>query len=219
MSKVKEEDFEHKLASFHPKFLRIIRRVYPLAVLGSLCVAISAFAHQSYPEAQAYALASASLFLTAFVLSFSYEIFKFTLAALMSYISTALAVFLLFLAIFEFSVSVPMISRTFPSIMGFLAVIFFTSLYYSMFKVIRRVKSKLSRASAWISISCGVLTLSLMVINQISFLLSGEYVAFAIDLFPKLIVSFLAVSLAFSVVAIYLIRKEVKKEKSSAKQQ
>jgi len=134
MSEAKEEDLEHKLASFHPKFLRIIRRVYPLAVLGSLCVAISAFAHQSYPEAQAYALASASLFLTAFVLSFLYEIFKFTLAALMSYISTALAVFLLFLAIFEFSVSVPMISRTFPSIMSFLGLIFFSSLYYSMFK-------------------------------------------------------------------------------------
>lgn len=130
----------------------------------------------------------------------------------MSYISTALAVFLLFLAIFEFSVSVPMIGRTFPSIMGILAVIFFTSLYYSMFKVIRIAKSKLSRVSVWISISCGVFTLSLMVINQISFLLSGEYVAFAIDFFPKLIVSFLVGSLAFAVVAIYLIKKEVKKK-------
>jgi hypothetical protein len=167
MSESKKDDtidLEEKLARLHPRFLEIIKEVYPLAVLGSLCVAISAFAHQSYPEAQAYALTSASLFLGALVFSFLFEIFKVRYFALMSYISTTLAVLLLFIAIFEFGANVPMITRTPLVVLGLVAMVFFSSVYYSVGKAIRKVKSRLAHAIAWTGILCGVSYISMLLI-------------------------------------------------------
>jgi len=184
--------------------------------LGSLCIAISAFAHQSYPEAQAFALASASLFLTAFVLSFLFEILrKIQILALMSYTSTALAVFLLFIAIFEFSVNVPMIARTLSGALGLVGIIFVSSLYYSMGKVVRLIKSKLAHVIAWIGISLGILFDVLAILDLLYFLLSDKYISAKIDFFPALVVSLLFASLALAIIFFLFARRELKKELKS----
>jgi hypothetical protein len=212
-NKEKTLDLEDKLASLHPRFLEIIKQVYPLAVLGSLCIAISAFAHQSYPEAQAYALTSAALFLMAFVSSFLFEMFKAKSFALTSYISTALAVLLLFVAIFEFGVNVPMIARTPMIVLGFVFIIFFSSTYYSAFKAIRKVKSRLARASAWTGIFCGASFISMLVYVEMYFMFSGEQIKN--DLFWNVWIALICLSFAFLLVFTFLVLRE-RKELSSA---
>lgn len=215
-SKEDNLDLEDKLARLHPRYLEIIREVYPLAVLGSLCIAISAFAHQSYPEAQAYALTSASLFLGAFVFSFLFEISKFRGFALTSYVSTALAVFLLFVAIFEFGVNVPMITRTPLIVLGLVGIVFFLlPTYYSLFKAIRRVKSKWAHVSGWTAILCCIPFISTIVFAEMYFMFSGEQ--FKIDLLWNVSIVFLILSLVFLVTFLFLARSE-KKMSSTAVQ-
>jgi hypothetical protein len=218
MSESKKQDtldLEEKLASLHPRFLEILRQVYPLAVLGSLCIAISAFAHQSYPDAQAFALASASLFLTAFVLSFLFEIFKkIPILALMSYTSTALAVFLLFIAILEFGVTTPMIFRTFSTALGLVGIIFVFSMYYPMVKVVAKTESKLARVIAWLSISCGILFGGVAILGLLYGFFSGENIYIKIDFFRSLVLSSLIASFVFAFIFIFFARKELKRKKS-----
>lgn len=211
MSESKKEDkfeLEKKLARLHPRFLEILKEVYPLAVLGSLCIAISAFAHQSYPEAQAYALASASLFLGAFVLSFLFEISKFLGFALMSYVSTALAVLLLFVAIYEFGVNVPMITRIPIIVLGFVGIIGFSSGYYSAFKTVRKVKSRWAHVTGWTAILCGVSFVGIGAFVEISYLMFGEQSKndLLINVFLALVLS----SFAFLFIFLFLRRKEMK---------
>jgi len=207
-SKEDNLDLEDKLARLHPRFLEIIKEVYPLAVLGSLCIAISAFAHQSYPEAQAYALTSASLFLMAFVLSFLFEIFKTRYFAFTSYISTALAVLLLFVAIFEFGINVPMITRTPMIVLGLVSIIFCSSTYYSLFKAIPKVKSRWAHVIGWTAILCGIPLIGTIVVALMYFMFSGE--AFKSDLLWNVSIAFLLLSLAFLIIFILLGRREKK---------
>lgn len=217
MSESKKEDtidLEDKLARLHPRFLEIIKEVYPLAVLGSLCIAISAFAHQSYPEAQAYALTSASLFLGAFVLSFLFEIVRFRGFALMSYISTALAVLLLFVAIYEFGINVPMITRTPMIVLGFFAIIFFViPTYYSLFKAIRKVKSRWAHATGWTAILCGIPFISAVLLGTMYFMFSGEQ--FKIDLLWNVVTLLLIFSCVFLAIFTFLLRRERKMSSST----
>jgi hypothetical protein len=97
----KHKDPLKKLVDYHPEFLETIKEVYPLAVLGSLCIAISAFTAESYPEAQTYALTAASLFLFAFASSFGVKILSNELLAFTSYASTALGIIMLFAVVFQ----------------------------------------------------------------------------------------------------------------------
>lgn len=67
--KKKSKPIQQQLIEYHPKFLDAIREVYPLAVLGSLCIAISAFTNQNYVTVQVYSITAASMFLLAFIFS------------------------------------------------------------------------------------------------------------------------------------------------------
>jgi hypothetical protein len=58
-SERKERNFEELVQASQSKFLKIVKETYYLAVLGSLCIAISAFTQQNYPQVQAYAIAGA----------------------------------------------------------------------------------------------------------------------------------------------------------------
>ena len=97
-----ERDFEELVQASQSKFLKIVKDTYYLAVLGSLCIAISAFTLQNYPQAQAYAISGASLFLLAFVCSFVAKIIASPFLIIPSYLSTALGVLMLFLVIVDF---------------------------------------------------------------------------------------------------------------------
>jgi len=72
----KPKTIEQRIKEYHPKFLEAIKDVYPLAVLGSLCIAISAFTSQNYTNAQGYAISAASMFLIAFVASLLFKAIK-----------------------------------------------------------------------------------------------------------------------------------------------
>ena len=202
-------DLEDKLARLHPRFLEILKQVYPLAVLGSLCIAISAFAHQSYPEAQAYALTSASLFLMAFVLSFLFEISRYRGFALTSYVSTALAVLLLFVAIYEFGVNVPMITRTPLIVLGLVGIIAFSSGFYSSFKTVRKLQSRWARATGWTAILCGIPFIGIGVFVEVSYLMFGGDQFYNVLLWDVFFV-LLFLSFAFLFIFLLLRRKEMK---------
>jgi len=213
LSESKGEDLEKKLVSLHPKFLAIIKEVYPLAVLGSLCVAISAFAHQSYPEAQAFALASASLFLAAFAFSFLFEVSTkaFPYFALMSYISTALAVLLLFATIFQFGVNVPMIGRAFTSIASIFTFVFISWFCYVMYKAVRREEANLFYTFGWIGVILGISALVIAAIDLPFYLFSGESIARGGSSLFVLYFLLNGMMIVFAVIFLYLTRKKAKK--------
>lgn len=211
LNESKGDDLEKKLVSLHPKFLAILKEVYPLAVLGSLCVAISAFAHQSYPEAQAFALASAALFLAAFVLSFLFEIFKYAYFALMSYVSTVLAVLLLFATIFQFGVNVPTIGRAFTSIAAICGYFLISWLCYAMYRAVRREESNLFRTFGWIGVICGIFALVIAAIDLPFYLFGGESIARGGSLLNELFFLLIGMMFAFSFIFLYSTRKKAKK--------
>jgi hypothetical protein len=218
MSESKNEDtidLGERLERLHPRFLEILKEVYPLAVLGSLCIATSAFAHQSYPEAQAYALTSASLFLGAFVFSFLFEISKLRGLALVSYVSTALAVLLLFVAIYEFGVNVPMISRTPMIVLGLIGIIAFSSAYYSAFKTVRKAKFRWAHVTGWAAISSGIAFIGIGVFDEISILMFGGE-QLKNDLLWSVAFALLFVSIAFLVIFSSLRRKEMRMSSARA---
>lgn len=111
--KRKDRDFEEVIKASQPKFLEIVKETYYLAVLGSLCIAVSAFTQQNYPQAQAYAITGASLFLIAFFCSFIAKIIPSAFLIIPSYLSTGAGVLMLFLVTMEFSSAITLVSKAF----------------------------------------------------------------------------------------------------------
>ena len=109
----KDRDFEEVIKASQPKFLEIVKETYYLAVLGSLCIAVSAFTQQNYPQAQAYAITGASLFLIAFFCSFIAKIIPSAFLIIPSYLSTGAGVLMLFLVTMEFGSAIPLVSKAF----------------------------------------------------------------------------------------------------------
>ena len=122
-----EDRFKDKAAELHPAFLEAIREVYPLAVLGSLCIAIAAFTTQGeLINAQTYAIIASSLFLVSFVCSLTVKTLQFDFAAVISYICVFLGIVSLFLVIFEFSRNIPMVGKTFVIMWSLLGLLLTT---------------------------------------------------------------------------------------------
>jgi hypothetical protein len=109
----------------------------------------------------------------AFVLSFLFEVSKYRGFALTSYVSTALAVLLLFVAIYEFGVNVPMITRTPMIVLGLVGIIGFSSGFYSAFKTARKLQSRWARATGWTAILCGIPLIGIGVFAEVSYLMLG----------------------------------------------
>lgn len=145
----KEKSLEEKFVNTHAEFLKAIKEVYPLAVLGSLCIAISAFTQNNYPQAQAYAITGAALFLVAFVSSLLIKIFPFYILVVVAYSATAMAMIMLFLVVLEFSNSVAMVSRVMSIIVIVLTVIVFGS---SIAKTLLKTKNRVIRLTATVSL-------------------------------------------------------------------
>jgi hypothetical protein len=126
--------------------------VYPLAVLGSLCIAIAAFTSQTYPDTQQYAITAASLFLIAFTLSLIVKIIQGSFVAVLSYISTALAIAFLFIVIATFTQSIPMVSKSVSSLSTFLTIFMFSLLGYFFYSYRKKTDSKRIRLSCVIGL-------------------------------------------------------------------
>jgi hypothetical protein len=137
-----KKSIDKRVVELHPKFLEAIRDTYPLAVLGSLCIAIAAFSAQTYPNVQVYAITSASLFLIAFVVSFAFKVMPNYFLAVLSYASTGMAILLLFFVVGGFMKTNPLLSNSVrlvenvPSMFAFLLVILF------FYEIRKRTKSK-----------------------------------------------------------------------------
>jgi len=207
----KTDTFEQKLIRAHSKFLESIKDVYPLAVLGSLCIAISAFTKDAYPQAQVYAIVAASLFLIAFVSSFIQKAMPSDWPAFFSMTSTAIATFFLFLVVIEFAKAISLVGKAALIVLFLFVMTIMFYLSISVLRVVQKTKSTLI-------VICGTITIGavslLLVLSAISWLseLAG------ISVFPKLNNNFFgAVALIVSIflfATLLLLVKESKKKKT-----
>jgi hypothetical protein len=214
----KERGFEDIIISLHPKFLKAVQETYYLAVLGSLCIAVSAFTQQTYAQAQAYAITGASLFLLAFVCSLSAKIFPSSFLILPSYLSTGGGVFMLFLVVTEFIYSINIVSKAFLTIVLCLGVALLASLPFNLYN---SVKKSTGKAKFFLILSVIFLT-----ITTISFAMLIPSVALNPNIFPpwlnqisaNILLVFPLASLATIIIAIplkYLERKSNKNQGQS----
>lgn len=213
----KEKSIEDKLVETHSKFLETIREVYPLAVLGSLCIAISAFTQQSFPQAQIYALTGASLFLIAFVSSFASKILTSYVTVVSSYISTVLGVLMLFLVILEFGKTIPMVNKTMSIIPVLIIAFIITSLCYVQGRRISKTKNRFIRLSFLTSIIFYVVFIIIVIFLAIVALIEADFPSN--DVFTAVAFPSLVIALIFSFIAIFFINKERKKDNKSSNEQ
>jgi hypothetical protein len=159
----KERDLETVIVESQPKFLKAVQETYYLAVLGSLCIAVSAFTQQAYPQAQAYAITGASLFLLAFFCSFIAKLFPSAFLIMPSYIATGAGIVMLFLVTLEFYNALTIVSKAFTVIMIGVAATLIATIPYNLY--ILRKKS--------ISVTKHLLTISVVLLSMmlISFLI------------------------------------------------
>jgi hypothetical protein len=194
----KEKSIEERLIEYHPKFLEAIKEVYPLAVLGSLCIAIAAFTSQTYPDTPTYAITAASLFLIAFVMSLLFKIIKGSYVAVLSYISTALATVFLFLTIATFAQSIPMVSKSLSSLSTFLSIFIFYLTGYFFYKFQKKRDSEAIKL-------CVVIALPLVafVICYYSLIIIANFMNFTIPSFlTDLALYFSFIYVAFFIIAV-----------------
>ena len=99
-----------KIMGFHPQFLQAIKEVYPLAILSSFSIAISAFSQGKFISAQGYAIGAGISFLLAFAFSLlcrlapSNEVLR--IYAIPSYVSVGFGILFLMLVAADFAVTV-----------------------------------------------------------------------------------------------------------------
>lgn len=200
----RKEDFEKRIIASHPKFLETVKEIYPLAVLGSLCTTVAVFA-QTYPEAQAYAITAASLFLLAYVASFFFKIIPTALAAFVSFGSTAMATLFLFLVVIEFGKTFPMVSKTASALLSAFYVLLMSSFYFILGKVVVERKSRTLLVCGVVSISSGALFIAITAIAVIESLLDTE--TLLSHVFDTVAIPSAFTSVIFIVITFYLIRR------------
>lgn len=114
------------MLSFHPEFLEAIREVYPLAVLSSLSIAISAFSQDKFISAQGYAIGAGISFLLAFVFSLVCRLapsIKWLRSyAIPSYVSTGFGILFLLLVAWEFAGTVFEVETIFVYLIPFVSM-------------------------------------------------------------------------------------------------
>ena len=136
----KPKTIEQRMKDYHPKFLEAIKDTYPLAVLGSLCIAISAFSSQNYTNVQVYAISAASMFLIAFTVSFAFKVIEIDYFAFISYISTGLAIVFLFAVIVTFAQDIPEVSRSLRALPNAYYAFLYVTICYFFYRV--RIQTK-----------------------------------------------------------------------------
>ncbi len=141
--KREDRDFEEVIKASQPKFLEIVKETYYLAVLGSLCIAVSAFTQQNYPQVQPYAITGASLFLLAFVCSFVSKISPSLFLIIPVYLSTLGGVIMLFLITIAFASAFPLVSKAFYALYIGIVMLIFAAIPYNLFRSRRKYSGKI----------------------------------------------------------------------------
>lgn len=189
----REKDLEEVIITSQPKFLKAVKETYYLAVLGSLCIAVSAFTQQTYPQAQAYAITGASLFLIAFVCSFIAKIFPTAFLIIPSYIGTGAGILMLFLITVEFGNAITMVSKAFTVIIIGVVLTIIATVPYNMYHYRKKSKGK-TRHLLTISITSLLIMVSSLTIMLMSpIILSPSTVLGTVALISGLIFSISAI--------------------------
>lgn len=128
-----ENSFQSKLEKTFPLLLKVIKDLVPLAALGSLCVAIASFTRQDYPDASPWAISAATMFLTAFLVTFLYKLTKDYMYLLVTYISSFLAVIFFIPIIIVFTINISIINISYYLIYNSIQIIFGVTLTYNIF--------------------------------------------------------------------------------------
>jgi len=212
----KKKSFEEKLVELHPRFLETVREVYPLAVLSSLCIAVTAFTQQTYPQIQPYSITAAGLFLVAFIASFACKIIQMDMLAFISYSSTALAVFMLVLVVSGFATATPVFSKTMILIpAGFMIVILLSGLL-TLGRIMTKSKLKATRLSCLASSSSLVALIITVAIGTVTTFVwsSAPDQVFTSALLVSML--FLLISLIF---VVFFVAKERGQKKAKEKSQ
>ena len=216
--KIEEDSIEKIIVALHPKFIEIVKKVYPLAVLGSISIATAAFTAQTYPEAQGYAITAASLFLIAFASSFLFMIIGIDFLAFMSYISVALATLFLFLVVIEFGKTVSLVSKSLfliPVAFGYLLILY---THLRLRKIRKGTRSRLIFLLVAISIFLSVLFTVTGLITTIIILFDISLLpSFILPSFGLVALASLFLSLTSGFISILLVYRERKKKRTEAK--
>jgi hypothetical protein len=213
-----------KLNALHPNFLEAVKEASPLAVLGSLCIAISAFTNQNFSVAQPFAITAATLFLIAFSTSLTFRILqKTSLAPLFSvatYVATGLAIAMLFAVLVVLGQSISLISKTVSTILPIITIIVSVFFSVSIWEVNKKVKSKMQynppayfRVSFSLALIASVSLAGLGIYNIINAFLLIPESTFLFSLIS--IRNFQALLLTFFVGALFLLYYSAKQLKTS----
>jgi hypothetical protein len=166
--------FENKLADLHPKFLRAIKETYPLAVLGSLCMAIAAFTQSNFPEATSYALTGASFFLVGFVCSLLFKVWSFYYLSFFTYLSTTLGIVMMFFVIAEFGKSITLVNNIPLFFMTVIGLVIMSITFLSMGKIYRSHKSNSILLCGYLISVIGVISIVLGPVIAVAYLFNIE---------------------------------------------
>lgn len=165
-----------KMVELHQSFLKAVKETSPLAVLGSLSIAVSAFTQTNYSQVQSYAVAAATMFLIAFVISLFLRMFSNNFIApmlvLSSFIATVLAVLMLFVIVYEFSKNIPVVGNTVATILPLLMVTICSSVAYYLWNVRGKVNAY---KSSFLSLTTKVAILSLLLSSIFGVFEAGNF--------------------------------------------
>jgi hypothetical protein len=185
----KEKELEDVIRASQPKFLEAVKETYYLAVLGSLCIAVSAFTQQTYPQAQAYAITGATLFLVAFVCSFVAKFFPSSTTIIPSYLSTIGGVLMLFLVAVDFFNSIAMVSKALSLIVFGVISVIVATIPITFYQQRKNSKGKLKLiltiavVALSIMVSSMILMLTLLTLSPISTAVLGGCIVISIAVF------------------------------------
>lgn len=202
----KKKSLEEKIVELHPKFLVTVREVYPLAVLSSLCIAVTAFTQQTYPQIQPYSITAAGLFLVAFIASFAFKIVQMEMLAFISYCSTALAIFMLVLVVSGFATATPVFSKTMILIPAGFMIVFMLSGIITLGRIMMKSKLKITRLSCFVTFSSFALVTITTVVATVGTFVGSD--AFDQQVLPLLFVLSIFVTMFFLVITVFLVARE-----------
>jgi hypothetical protein len=202
---------EKRLLDFFPKLIDIIKDILPLAILGSLCVAIASFTKSSYPDSSDWAISAATMYLTAFAFSFLYKLTKNYLYAFLTYISIFFGTIFIIMIIFIFSSSITIVNTSYYIIFNSIYILFLSVFLYNIKERSAKRKDKLLYFLLFVIDI--ILTTSLLLIYSINIFIKILLIPVSNDysnISSSLYVFWLAITLIIFVIEYYIKKKIVK---------
>jgi hypothetical protein len=117
----------------------------------------------------------------AFVVSFLFRIVKYYYIALISYVSTALAVTFLFIVVITFAQAIPMVSKSVSLIQDAVWVFVYLTVAYLCYKYRKRTKSYVSRLCFTIGIPLIIFVICYYAVGMLAKFMDFSIPVFIVD--------------------------------------